>query len=133
MKLISVVYELFESDKLYIQGHENDDSHEIDREICLVTDEGNLYVSWCWEPSQYCIGIKQGRWFNDPEITVNASGWRMWAPLINHEFYFSFTDPSHIILELKSNAGTVYFSAQEQGIFGMDVCHISTKCPIMYT
>jgi hypothetical protein len=134
MKLIGVIYELFQSDFSCIQGHENDDSHIIDREVCLVTDEGRLYVSWCGEPSQYCIGYKRDRWFNnEPEVAINASEWRMWATLVDHEFSLSFTDPSHEILELTSNAGVVYFSAEERGVFGADVCHISIGCPTKRT
>lgn len=130
MKLIRVIYELFESDYAFIQGNENGDIHEIDREVCLVTYEGKLYVSWSSEPYQYCIGYKQSSWYtNEPAVVIDASSWFMWAPLINNEFSLSFIDPSHIFLELNSSNGKLYFSAQEKGLYGIDVCHISTRYP----
>lgn len=44
MKIQKVVYELYESDYSGIVGHENNDSHEINGEVHLITDDGeNFY------------------------------------------------------------------------------------------
>lgn len=134
MKLHAVFYELYESDLLGLSGHENGDEHEIDREVRLETDQGVIHVSWMDQPSQFCIGYKSTRWnTNDPEIVLDASGWSMWTPLIGQRFELIYTDKSHEVLELKSSAGNLFFSAQRNGVLGSDVCHISRQNPAVRT
>lgn len=131
MKIVKVVYELFESDYSRILGHENDNSHEIDREVRLITDDGaNIYVSWANEPIQFSVGYKDSSWnINKPEREIEASHWNMWKPIIRQECKLVYVNKEHQILELKSSGGSIYFSSQEQGCWESDVLHISTNRP----
>jgi hypothetical protein len=132
MKLKRVIYELFEIDFGSLTGQSDSESHEIDREIYLEFETGEIfYFSWCNEPVQYCIGFKSGR-FNssEPDHTIDVSNWEVWRVLIGQEIGFIFTDDSHQILELKGQSSSAYLSSQESGVWLTDVLHISKKLPI---
>jgi hypothetical protein len=134
MKISKVFYELFNSDYLSIKGHENDDFHEIDREICLeFTDGTKIYISWADKPIQFCIGHKDSSWnINQPEIILDASEWKIWKNIINQEVEIIYLDNEKQILELKSKNTSIFLSSQENCNWETDVLHISLIKPKYY-
>jgi hypothetical protein len=129
MKIVRVVYKLFESDFTSLKG--NSDSHEIDREICLEFDSGRkLYFSWCQKPIQFSVGFQEQSFnTNEPERSLDVSNWDIWKPLIGNRIELVYLDNNHQILQLKGVTSSIYLSSQEQGIWEADVLHISSKMP----
>lgn len=132
-----VIYELYNSDYSYIKDRLDADTHEIDREICLVLDDGkNIYISWTESPIQYSIDYKGSRWFkNEPDKVLEASSWKLWKPIIGKVFELIFHDKNNQLLELRCKNASVYFSPLEISEPGgepnweSDVLHISSNKP----
>jgi len=129
MKLKRVVYELYEVDLVSL--HDHPEWHEIDREIYLEFENGEKkFFSWCNEPIQYSVGIKDHRFnVNEPDHVMDASSWNMWQGLIGNEVEFISREESHQILELRGQGTSVYLSSQEKGSWFSDVLHISKTLP----
>ena len=131
--LHKVIYELYDSDYLYIQDKIDADTHEIDREIDLVLDNGkHIYISWSDKPIQFSVGYKDSRWFNnESDKTLDASSWKMWKPLIGEGFELVFHGDNNQILELRARNTSIYFSPLEikDQNWSIDVLHISSNKP----
>lgn len=125
MKLKRVIYELYDIDLVSL--HDQLEWHEIDREICLEFDgDCRRYFSWCNEPVQYSVGIRDHRFnVNEPDHVIDVSEWTIWEGLIGSDIDFIYRDELHQVLELRGKSGSVYLSSQEQGSWQADVLHIS--------
>ena len=128
-----MLYELYDSDYSYIKDKQDADSHEINREIYLVINNGkHVYISWSDKPMQFSVGYKESRWFkNEPDKTLDASTWKIWRDIIDQECELIFHDNNHQILELKCNNTSVYFAPLEakENNWSIDVLHISNNVP----
>jgi len=131
-----VIYELYESDYLYLKDKLDDDTHEINREICLVLDNGeHIYISWADTPIQFSIGYNKSRRFqNKPDKTLEASSLKLWKPIIGEVFDLIFHDKNKQLLELRCKNKSIYFAPQETNentgeSWNTDILHISSNKP----
>jgi hypothetical protein len=59
MKLIQVIYELYEVDAEFLCRRENDKLHAIDREVRLCfEDSQSIWLSWSSKPEQFCVSYQ---------------------------------------------------------------------------
>jgi hypothetical protein len=136
MKLLRVVYELFESDAQSLDQQVDLTWHEIDREIRLEGQNGEkIYISWGWQssPVMYAIETSPQAFCTPPAPVIrDMSGSSAWAGLIGKEVTFAFLESDHQILEVRCGKTSVYCSSYDfhRALWMMDVLHISVAPPL---
>ena len=129
MKLIQVIYELYEVDVEFLCGRKNEELHAIDREVRLCfEDRQSIWLSWSSEPEQFCVSDR-----DKPNFTgsiykiVDMSGCLIWSRCINQEIELNFRRYDRKLLEISTKDASVW--CWTEGTYGSDVLHISSQSP----
>jgi hypothetical protein len=126
-----VLYDLFEREADVLTDPGADAEHTIDREIRLELDDGApLYVSWCSDAVQYCIGVSSKPFFDPGDnVLVDASDHSIWRRLIGSPIDLLHLDTEHQIFEVRGSDTSVYLSPREHGMWTADVVTVSADRP----
>ena len=129
--LSRVVYELFESDVEELNAAAATKSHTIDREVRLEFSNGGVrYISWCSEPEQYCIGVKESSFFKPGgAVSRDVSDHPLWRESVGRVVSLVVLDAEHQILEVRAEVSSTYLSTQENGHWYSDAVTISGNKP----
>ena len=132
MKLVQVVYEIFDSDAQWLDEDDSRPIHEIDREIRLVDDNGkNTFISWTSHADHYFkVGIADVPFFNEPiPITRDMSDSILWKDLVGKNVSLDFDDTNHQVLRISNTENAVYCWTSEFAETGLDILFISQQKP----
>jgi hypothetical protein len=129
MKLIQVIYELYQSDAEALKGHEDDDFHAIDREIRLCfEDHQSVWLSWSSEIHKFDVSFAyQPHLRGHIDKIIDMSNRSMWSRIIGEEITLTYCDTSHKVMKMSAKSGEIW--CWVEGEYGSDVLHVSTKSP----
>jgi hypothetical protein len=129
--LAKVTYLLFESELSEDDEYLLKDEHIVDREIRLDWSDGSVkHISWTSDPIQYCVGVQAHSWFmpgNAKEVDMSSRS--IWKELVGNELKLQWHDESHQVLELCTNAASIYLSSRENGYWEADTITVSRAKP----
>ncbi len=126
-----VLYTLFRSDVEWLDNNKAATYHEIDREVELRGADGQLlFISWCSQPSQYCIGFRECSFFKSTDniVTRDMSQNEIWKDLIGETVVLNFLDTNHQVLSIGCAKGNVYCYTSD-GEWQADVVRVSKIKP----
>lgn len=129
--LLQVTYLLFERELSEGNDYLLRDEHILDREIRLVWSDGSeKHISWTSDPVQYCIGVQAQSWFLAGDVVeVDMSSRSTWRELVGREVRLQWHDESHQVLELCTDAASIYLSSRENDYWEADTITISRAKP----
>jgi hypothetical protein len=131
IKVARIVYELFESDAVWLDKNPLAEVHELDREIRLEGESGGeIYISWCTDPVQYAIGISNKSFFSPlAPVVRDMTDSVMWSGIAGQTVTLRFLDDHHQVLEIRSESGIIYCWTSEFEMAGLDVVNVSKHKP----
>lgn len=131
MRIVKVFYDIFESDAWWLDRHASSDTHELDREIRLVSDDGqSIFISWCSDPVQYSICTSTTSFFLPPvPVARDMTASSIWTGITNDSVTLQFLDQNHQVLEIRSSQKVVYCWTSAFDVDGDDVVYVSTSKP----
>ena len=131
MKLAQIFYEIFESDVQRLDEVHSAQIHEIDREIRLVDEGGeSTFISWCWNPVMYGVGISKVSFFDQPiPVVRDMNDSEFWKALIGKDVALNFLDNHNQVLEIGNKDNVVYCWTSSFEEEGEDTLFISTQRP----
>jgi hypothetical protein len=105
--------------------------HSLDAELRLEYSDGSTqFVSWTSAPVQYCIGVKDGTWF-DPGFTteVDVSSHPLWLELVGHPIVLEWRGSEHQVLEVRGEKESVYLASRDGPYWCGDCVRVSRAMP----
>jgi len=125
--LLKVTYLLFERELSEGDEYLLRDEHILDREIRLAWSDGSEeHISWASDPVQYCIGVQARSWFLPGDVVeVDMTSRSIWKELVGREVRSHWHDDSHQVLELCSDAASIFLASRENDYWEADTITVS--------
>ncbi len=131
MKIVKVFYDIFESDAWWLDRHASSDTHELDREIRLESDnEESIFISWCSDPVQYSTCTSNTSFFlSRVPVARDMTNSSIWSGITNGFVTLQFLDQNHQVLEIRTSRKVVYCWTSAFDVDGDDVVYVSASKP----
>jgi len=126
MRLSKVVYEIYQSDLVGLEGCNWEEPHELDGQVRLeFVDMDPMFVSWIQDKDDFHVSCQNKSFFAvELEERRDMSKSQVWGALIGREIDVAFLSKDAYVLAIRSSGDRVYCWA-----IGVDTITVGRRLP----